>query len=93
MKKMRKIALPLAVLLLGAGSAYATSVVKKSSLVENGYRFDPLAPVEKCIMTEKSCQPDVITEVCTWSDGVNTHNLFQNAGGTSCGNPLYEIPN
>ncbi|MBW7674278.1 hypothetical protein [Chryseobacterium chendengshani] len=41
----------------------------------------------------KSYQPDVIKEVCTWSDGVYTHNLFKNAGGTSCGNPLYEIPN
>jgi len=48
---MRKIVLPLAVLLLSAGSAYSTSAVKKQ-FSENGYRFDPIAPLEKCIMTE-----------------------------------------
>jgi len=93
MKKMRKIALPLAVLLVGAGSAYATSVEKSGKLMENGFRYDPLAPVEKCIDTQKACQRDVVTTVCTWSDGVIEHDLFQNAGGTSCGNPLFEIPN
>lgn len=91
MRKMRKIALPLTVLLLGAGSAYATTAFKSKKVDMQGYRFDPLAPAgQKCVLTEKQCT-DVIGEVCTWTDASGSHNLFQNIDGTSCGNQLYEI--
>ena len=90
MKKMRKIALPVAVLLLGAGSAYATTAFKSSTTEMQGYRYDDLAPAEKCILTEKRCTTDV-GPVCTWNDGSINHELFQINSGTSCVNQLFEI--
>jgi hypothetical protein len=91
MKNLRKIALPVAILLLGAGSAYATTALKSGNAEMQGYRFDPSAPAgEKCILTEKRCS-DVVGEVCTWNDAAGTHNLFQNIDGTSCGSQLFEI--
>jgi len=92
MKNFRKIALPVAILLMGAGSAYATTALKSTNLVDQpGYRFDPSAPAgQRCILTEKMCT-DVLGEVCTYSDASGTHNLFQNIDGTSCGNQLFEI--
>ncbi|MGE8514441.1 MAG: DUF6520 family protein [Chryseobacterium culicis] len=91
MKKMRKIALPLAVLLFGAGSAYATTAFKTKTVEMQGYRYDPLAPIgERCKITEKRCQTE-IGEVCTWTDVSGTHNLFQDIDGTSCGAQLFEI--
>jgi hypothetical protein len=91
MKNFRKIALPVAILLMGAGSAYATTAFKTTAAEMQGYRFDPAAPVgEKCILTEKRCS-DVGNEVCTYSDVSGTNNLSQNIDGTSCGNQLFEI--
>lgn len=91
MKNFKKIALPVAILLMGAGSAYATTAFKSSKVDMQGYRFDPAAPVgEKCILTEKQCTTNP-GDVCTWSDASGTHNLSQNIDGTSCGNQLFEI--
>lgn len=89
---MRKIALPVAILVLGAGSAYATTAFKSAKMDFQGYRFDPSAPVgQKCIVTEKICS-DNGGDVCTYTDGSGTHNLFKNIDGTSCGDQLFERP-
>ena len=92
MKNFRKIALPVAILLMGAGSAYATTAFTSSKVVDQlGYRFDPSAPVgERCVLTEKMCT-DIQGDVCTYTDASGTHNLSKNIDGTSCGNQLFEI--
>ena len=92
MKNFRKIALPVAILLMGAGSAYATTAFKSSKVVDQlGYRFDPSAPVgERCVITEKMCT-ETPGDVCTYSDASGTHNLTRNIDGTSCGDQLFEI--
>ncbi|KQR91419.1 hypothetical protein ASG01_13675 [Chryseobacterium sp. Leaf180] len=88
MRKLRKIALPLAVFALGIGSAYATTAsVKSGSTVELGYRFDPLAPAEKCQMTEQECSTIPSGDVCTYTDVSGEHNLFEQG----CVNTLYKI--
>jgi len=90
MKKMRKIALPVAILLLGAGSAYATTALKSQAVEQQGYFYDDLAPAEKCILTEKRCTTEV-GPVCNWNDGSADHELFQISTGTSCVNQMFEI--
>ncbi|MDM1556124.1 hypothetical protein HX126_16280 [Chryseobacterium indologenes] len=91
MKNFRKIALPVAILLMGAGSAYATTAFKSVKTDFQGYRFDPSAPVgQRCVLTEKMCT-DIQGEVCTYSDASGTHNLSKNIDGTSCGDQLFEI--
>ena len=90
MKKMRKIALPVAILLLGAGSAYATTALKSETMDFQGYRYDPLAPVgQQCTSVEKTCS-DIEGDICTWTDAAGTHNLFKNIEGTSCEGQLFE---
>lgn len=93
MKNFRKIALPVAILLMGAGSAYATTAFKSSNVVDQpGYRYDPSAPVgQRCILTEKMCT-DIEGDVCTYSDpSSGTQNLSKFLNGTSCGDQLFEI--
>ncbi|AZA73780.1 DUF6520 family protein [Chryseobacterium indoltheticum] len=90
MKKMRKIALPVAILLLGAGSAYAGTAFETKTAEMQGYFYNESAPSEKCILTEKRCSP-VIGAICTWNDGSENHELFQINNGTSCVSQLYEI--
>ena len=95
MKNLRKIALPLAILLVGAGSAYATSVEKtkdaEKALVEkNGYRWVPDAPVEKCQLTEELCTTDNTGVICTVFEGGSSHNLFD-GDGIPCEQVMHRI--
>lgn len=90
MKKMRKIALPLAVLLMGAGSAYATTAFETKTAEMQGYFYNESAPSEKCTLVEKRCTTE-IGPVCTWNDGSANHELFEIDNGTSCVGQLFEI--
>ena len=96
MRKIRKIALPLAILLVGAGSAYATSVSKlstdKSGLAERfGYRWNPDAPAEKCQLSDQLCTTDNTGVICTVVEGTSTHNLFDGEG-IPCNEVMFKIP-
>lgn len=89
MEKMRKIALPLAILLIGAGSAYATNVASQSAKAEiPGWKIDPANPAAPCVMTEQQCTTDNTGVVCTVSDASGVQNLYQ----TGCEQELFRIP-
>lgn len=93
MKKIRQIALPLAILLIGAGSAYATSVekttdAKKASVEKFGYRWVPDAPAEKCQLTEELCSTEISTVICTVFESGSNHNLFD-GDGIPCDQIMY----
>ncbi|SDQ99545.1 hypothetical protein SAMN05421664_3032 [Chryseobacterium soldanellicola] len=89
MKKVRKIALPLAILLIGAGSAYATNVASESKAIEVfGYKYDPANPEQPCEMTSQRCETINTGLSCTVSDPSGVHNLF-NEG---CESELFRIP-
>lgn len=92
MKNLRSGLLAAAIILVSAGSAFATNIAKQdsSSSTELGFRYDPSAPVEKCINTGVECETTGV-EVCQWSDGVNMHNLQQFINGTFCGETLYKV--
>ncbi|MEG1591276.1 hypothetical protein AB670_03431 [Chryseobacterium sp. MOF25P] len=89
MKKMRKIALPLAIFALGIGSAYATTASGKTeSNIEAGFRFDPMAPpAEQCQETLNQCTIVSSDQVCTYFDGSAEQNLYQDG----CVQVLYKI--
>ncbi|TQM21069.1 DUF6520 family protein [Chryseobacterium aquifrigidense] len=90
MKKMRKIALPLAIFALGIGSAYASTASDKTeSAIQNGFRYDPMAPVgEECVETTNSCSTEFNDEICTYTDSSGQHNLFDQG----CVNVLFKVP-
>jgi hypothetical protein len=65
MKKIRNLILPVAVLMIGAGAAFATSSQPTAdSLVEFGYHYD--SNIKRCVVTNVEC---AITNkpACTWS--------------------------
>lgn len=65
MKKVRNFILPVAVLLIGAGAAFATNSSKDAELLlEKGFRYDSVT--KKCIATNVDCS-HLPNPVCTWS--------------------------
>ncbi|MDR6461619.1 DUF6520 family protein [Chryseobacterium sediminis] len=90
MKRMRKIALPLAVFVLGIGSAYATTAEKETAkTIEFGYRFNPLAPPGmKCNVTTTPCSTIPSGDICTYMEGSQEHNLFKEG----CLSVLFRVP-
>lgn len=88
---MKKFILPAAVIMIGAGSAFASGVTnKKDATTVQGFRYDPSAPSVKCIATPVECSTDV-GPACTWYDGVKVHNLYEFVNETMCGLQLSRI--
>lgn len=88
---MKKFILPAAVIMIGAGSAFASNATqKKADAALLGFRYDPSAPVVKCIETPVDCTTQ-FGELCTWDDGATVHQLYQEVNSTMCGVPLYKI--
>ncbi len=90
---MKKILIPVAVLMMGAGAAYATKAVNSSPRAEvTGYRIvDQGGGQFSCESTPKTCVTENISQVIGWNDGTATYNLHQ-LSGTMCANELYEKP-
>ncbi|THV57551.1 DUF6520 family protein [Chryseobacterium candidae] len=89
MKKMRKIALPLAILLIGAGSVYATNVASETKKADiPGWKIDLENPEQPCVMTSQLCTTDNTGIVCTVSDASGVHDLYE----SSCETELFRIP-
>jgi len=76
MKKLRIVLLSAAVILIGAGAAFATRAAGSSGNTE--YQ-DP--QTGECTNAPEQCSPSGIT-LCTWNDGLTTHNVYQR--GTNC---------
>lgn len=89
MKKLKNLLLPVAVVLIGAGAAFATNAESDDRSNQNGYFVDSLSG--DCIESPMECST-VPGELCTWNDGSNTHALFQ-ISGTTCQSPLYKPSN
>lgn len=80
---MKKLILPVAVILMGAGAAFATKSGK--TLIVDGYRVDAVSG--QCIK-ENKCST-IPGETCVWSvDGATPlHELSE----TMCGDELFKI--
>jgi|WetSurMetagenome_2_1015567.scaffolds.fasta_scaffold15573_2 hypothetical protein len=89
MKKLRKVLLPVAIILIGAGAAFATNAVKSTDEPVDGYYFDNTS--KKCI-TPKQCD-NVEGNTCTWVDASGSiHNLCRRTSETMCTVRLAKLP-
>jgi len=87
MKILKTSLLPVILLFIGAGSAFATNLSKegKKALVQGHViRADQPQP---CQEADIECQEDG-TVICTVDVGMGSEPVFEKAG-TSCGNNLY----
>lgn len=88
MKRMRKIALPLAILFIGAGSAYATSLASETKKAEiPGWKIDLANPENPCVMTDVQCSTENTGNPCEITDGSGVHQLYE----SSCETELFRV--
>jgi len=82
--------IPVAILVFGVGSAFATNKAKtdkKASII--AYHFDPAAPTEKCILVgEVDCEVSG-NVVCTELVNGSPKTMFTRISETECGQNLY----
>ena len=86
MKKLRNVFLSAAIVLIGAGAAFATNAAKSDNdASEPGYYFNG----STCVSANTTCSTTG-TFLCTWTDddGI-THSLSKYINQTTCGGPLY----
>ena len=89
MKKFRQVLLPIAIILIGAGAAFATNAAKNSDDdLEAGYYID--SSTGECRKSPEMCST-IQGDLCTWDDGSNIHSLFQ--ADTECTVALYKPAN
>jgi Family of unknown function (DUF6520) len=81
MKKLRIVLLSAAVIMIGAGAAFATRAAGNSGNTEFK---NPQTGV--CRNVEQWCSESG-TEICTWTEGTTTHNLYLR--GTNCSVPMF----
>lgn len=89
---MKKFIFPVAMILLGTGSAFATKVVnEKTKANVPGYRVVNLGSGQfSCVDAGKKCSDINTGPICTWSiDG--TTPLQSLVSPTMCGTTLHEI--
>lgn len=90
MKNLKTIMIPVAILVFGVGSAFATNKAKtdkKASIV--AYHFDPTAPNEKCILFgEIDCNTSG-GPVCTELVGGSPKVMQTYISDTECGQALF----
>jgi hypothetical protein len=89
MKKLKNLLLPVAVVLIGAGAAFATNTAKgTNNTLVRGYYIDNSN--NQCIASSQMCSSET-GDICTWTDPATSvsHNLRQ-LEGTSCGIVLFK---
>jgi hypothetical protein len=88
MKKLKKVLLPVAIILIGTAAAFATNAKKSTgNSLTPGYSFDN--STSKCVQKRTDCSPVGVIS-CTWTDNYNeSHDLYK-LNGTSCVQALYE---
>ncbi|MEN4761690.1 DUF6520 family protein [Chryseobacterium sp. C39-AII1] len=90
MKNLKTILVPVAILVFGVGSAFATNKAKtEKKASETAYYFDASAPDEKCIFVgEVDCNP-TSGPVCTELIGGSPKVMQQFLSETECGVTLH----
>ncbi|ANF50316.1 hypothetical protein A0O34_07215 [Chryseobacterium glaciei] len=88
---MRKFFLPAVIVLIGAGTAFASHLAKNNSkAIVAGYRIVSLGGGQfSCENADKDCSDVETGPICTWSDGLTSLKQFDTP--TMCGETLHEI--
>lgn len=92
MKILKQFIFPVAIVLMGAGAAFATNIAKQSeSMLEIGYYKDAMSTnPNECKASPVSCEISG-GPVCSWTDPATnrTHTLKRYVNETSCELTLY----
>jgi hypothetical protein len=88
MKKLRILLLPAALILIGAGAAFATNVAKSSSNTADGYFLD--SSTGQCV--KRGVCSNIPGNTCMWDDGSGTLRNLSKLSGTSCSVHLAKLP-
>ncbi|ALR29248.1 hypothetical protein ATE47_01300 [Chryseobacterium sp. IHB B 17019] len=85
---MKKLIFPVAVILIGAGAAFATKATTSKNALVDAYRIN--AVTGRCISAEQQCST-LGSETCTWTaDGV-TPLHDEPISSTMCGEELFKV--
>lgn len=82
---MKKLILPAAVILMGAGAAFATKVTTSNRAFVTAYRIDAVSG--QCIDAKQACSKTP-GETCLWS--VDNSTPLHELSETMCGEELFK---
>jgi hypothetical protein len=84
---MKKMILPVTVLLLGTGAAFATKMNSSKRIIVDAYRIDAVSG--QCVTAQQKCSTTP-GDPCTWTENpsVILHELP--TGETMCGDELFK---
>ncbi|MDQ0477089.1 DUF6520 family protein [Chryseobacterium sp. MDT2-18] len=90
MKNVKSFLIPVALVFLGAGSAFATHKAKASEKVgEIGFYYDASAPAEQCIEYKEVDCNKVSGPVCTEIVSGVSRTMLEPLNNTECGVALH----
>lgn len=87
---MNKLFIPVVLVLLGTGGAFATKISNDSQVEVTGYRFGDVGEAP-CVVTPQRCETMNTGNLCTWTDAQNSVHELKQISGSECGVDLYEI--
>lgn len=84
---MKKLILPVTLVLLGTGAAFATKMNNGKRAIVDGYHID--ATSGQCITDRQKCS-NTFGEPCTWAENPSVTLLAAPVTPTMCGNELFK---
>lgn len=84
---MKKLILPVTLLLLGTGAAFATKMNNSRRVITDGYHIN--AVTGQCVTDRQKCTTDPGAP-CTWSEDPSVTLLAAPISPTMCGNELFK---
>lgn len=82
---MKKLILPVAVVLLGTGAAFATKMNSSKRSLIDAFRIDAVSG--QCINAQQKCST-IPADPCTWTEDFSV--FLHRPGTTMCGDELYK---
>ncbi|WP_412468740.1 DUF6520 family protein [Pedobacter sp. KLB.chiD] len=84
---MKRMIIPVAIVLMGAGAAFATKAAKNAQVNVDAYRIDGAG---QCVFADQQCSTSG-TEACTWAGDNSTPLSDAPISATMCGDPLFKV--
>ncbi len=84
---MKKLILPVTLVLLGTGAAFATKMNSSKRVLVDGYRIDAVSG--QCVTNRQKCNTAGV-DPCTWSENVNVILHDSPISPTMCGEELFK---
>ncbi|EJL74419.1 DUF6520 family protein [Chryseobacterium populi] len=84
---MRKLILPVTIVLMGTGAAFATKMNSSKRIIVDAYRID--ATSGQCVDAKQKCST-IFSDACTWSEDNVTPLHAAPISPTMCGDELFK---